>query len=413
MIPKIGILIGMLTLIVSSCQQNDLITDINSQNGEEEEKAAISVALTAKESLAFDTDYVPMDSYADANEDYIRVSNSFNYIIVKNIHEKWVVDTVGTEYLARDSVNIRYNSNGEEIRTIKDDIIMNGKDPLGKLSVLLTPGEYQIMIFTGQANRYFNWNTDIKRGLVLTGEGDPYACRYKKGDSSFENRGLDNLAEEVFYGRKTFTVTKTDDLHTSPTINNLTIPIERRVGKFRVAVKYSDPVVTRTLNDSVIHAVIFDCIRTDGKPFASGLDPWGNLWYDSKTPLNAMKVYTYTYEHPFLAEDNETYYLSTRGVRIYAPYFFTEPGTDIEIRVPSVFVSGKLGSPVSLYEAEQKHHIKHNTITGFIVKPTDVYFNPSAEYNYGLFLLDMVYDNLGKPKEPVSLFSNNFEHTKR
>ena len=399
MIQKLIILLGISAIIMTSCQQDE--HDIAFNIDGVDDNVPVTFSFSMNTAIENGTEYVPMSAKTrdGATPVKLEVSNTYNYIIIQKIDTRLIVETVGKGL-------IDPNVHAGNRATIHDGGVYES------LSVELRPGDYEILLFTG--NRSVNWNDDIKRGDVLSDKDKPdlpvpYACRYKIS-TFWANNGREFIDEEIFFGRQPFTVQKTEDLHSSPNTHAVTVPLKRRVTKFRVLFKDvpSDGGLMFADGIPIFIRVAIDVRKTDNTDFASGLDVWGNLWYDPEKPLKNLQYIVCTASVPKVASDGVKYYITRNNTTLYAPYFFCDPDTEIPITTSYVDGTVRDTAPRYIYEEEHEFVLKWNSIDGLIFKPTDM--TKDINDRYPAFVMETVLDGNGELADVVELFDSNYEY---
>ena len=397
MIQKIKNILGIsLLVLMTACQNDDLITDIEQQ----EDKQPVSFGLAIDQII--ETGYEPMGN-ARAESTKVFITNPYHYIIGKKMADgKLIVEEVGEALINKNK------KKNEEFSIEKDQEFTN-------LIVELRPGKYEILIFTGALA--VSWNEDIKKGTIL----DPKAAQptnaisYKIPESPLKIEDK-CLIEEIFFARSSFEVKKTTDLHT-PNPNIIPIKLQRRVNKFRILVKDVKTPLGLSLETHFKEQPLFIKMkmkRKDGKSFASGLDVWGNLWYDPATNLTEFIYTTMTATAGPKAStkvgETDKYYISTAKSLLYAPYILSDTTKDIDVQIIDIECSSRtITIPVPcIYKGNDGFTLKNNTIKGIVLELTDNEFVDTDGKNK--LEMKAVKDGGGKLVEVASLFEGNYEY---
>ncbi|WP_156032915.1 hypothetical protein [Prevotella sp. 10(H)] len=360
MIHKIIILLSLAVWLLS-CQQDD--ADFQSGTGQaKEERIPVKIGVSLND-IDLNTGYEPMGSLkSDPNEVKLRITNQYRIVIMKKINDKIIIDSIATGLAMRTA--------GWGLASFKagqnfDDLYLE-----------LTPGKYYISIFTGQGA--MAWNGHIRRGGVVAdavNDGShTFASTYRTGTKDYSNNGLKYLSEEIHTGTTTFTVRKTEDLHSQPdpALDNIHIKLKRRVTKFRILLE--DPQgISRTeafaYNDAspVIKAVM---PAVEGK-YVDGLDIWGEPWYnpdiENKKMTYCTEAMSPMYSHP----NGNRYYLSVPiGPRVHSPYFFSKPGDEVKVIITDALVNFKSNERYYVYKGDPiEVTLKHNNVDGIVFNP--------------------------------------------
>lgn len=380
----------------TACQQEEDF--VNTQD----DMGLVSFSLSIDQGIKNGTEYEPMETRA--GDEKIKIGNTYNYIIVNKTEDnRYVVANIGEANLTPE--------NGKYVLI---DVIDSHE--YKNFSVLLRPGNYEMIVFTGAYNARINSNIEV--GTVLPPRGDSNklcAITYSKSEQH-ENIDKDALSEEIFFGSESFTVEKTDSLRPSTNPKKeleVALNLKRRVSKFRLLLKETEsPTADKPTfysltgeTDAVISATMK---KKDGTPFASGLDVWGDLWVDPD-PTTQLKTFEYCmqlFRTPQQGKDGKFYLIGNKNykVRVYYPYIFSMPGVETPISVENVKCSFISGVPSCIYNGTEEFTLKDNTITGFVLQMKGSYqgFNR---------LLEPVYSSPGKLLVPDnSLFSHNYEY---
>jgi hypothetical protein len=385
---------------MASCQQDDLELNLNEEDTKlsNTDGIPVKISLSLEDLIDNEIGYIPMKAGTE-DEVKLKISNLYRIIIMKKIGDKIIIDSLAT--------GVADNSLREwDAASFKEG------DNLSDLSLILTPGEYYLSIFTG-FNR-LTWNSHIKKGgVVAEGSLDGthlYACTYGIGSSSYSNMGVKYISEEIFTGTTHFIVNKTEDLHSNPdpALDNIKITLKRNVTKYRIVLHDYEGV---NRNDSFESNYSEPIIRgnmtaLNGTKFVDGLDIWGNPWYDQNSPTTEMEYCTET-KGSLISFGNEKYYFSTHGTRVHAPYFFSKEGDDVEVRFSNLRVYFGSNSRYYRYYESIDATLIHSNVDGIIFMPgnetDDTDWPPVTTME-----LEMDASNT-KPKNPLELFNSYAE----
>ncbi|MDU1891669.1 MAG: hypothetical protein E6767_13355 [Dysgonomonas sp.] len=395
MIRKIIILLAIAVWIIS-CQQddNDFSTgnDINSaENG-----VPVKISLSIEDGIENETGYIPMKAESE-DEVKLKISNLYRIIIMKKIGDKIIIDSLAT---------------GVADNSLRDWDAASFKkgDNLSNLSLVLTPGEYYLSIFTGYNN--MTWNSHIKKGGIVA-EGSlngthTYACTYGIGAQSYSNVGVKYISEEIFTGTTHFIVNKTEDLHSNPdpALDNIKIKLKRNVTKYRIVLhdyegvdpydafegNYSEPIIRGNMT------------ALDGTKFVDGLDIWGDPWYNEDTPTTQME-YCLETKNSIISIGKDKYYFSTHGARVHAPFFLTKEGYDVKVRFTNLRVYFGSNSRYYEYNGSVDATLIHNNVDGIVFRPGNETDN-SVQPPITNMELEM---NGLNPRSPLEIFNSYAE----
>ncbi|MDR2947755.1 MAG: hypothetical protein LBV71_00975 [Prevotella sp.] len=395
MIRKIILLLGIAMWIIS-CQQDDQELDMSGGNTNNGDGIPVKISLSIEDGIDNQTGYIPM-KVGTEDEVKLKISNLYRIIIMKKIGNKIIIDSLAT--------GIADNSLREW-----DAASFKKGDNLSDLSLVLTPGEYYLSIFTG-----FNklmWNSHIKKGGVVADDSSDgthdYACTYGIGATSYSNVGVKYVSEEIFSGTTHFIVNKTEDLHSNPdpVLENIKVTLKRNVTKYRMVLHDYDGVDPNDAFESNFSEPIIrgNMTALNGTKFVDGLDIWGDPWYDQDTPTTEMEYCTET-KSSMITFGNERYYFSTHGTRVHAPYFFSKEGDEVEVRFSNLRVYFGSNSRYYRYNETIDATLMHNNVDGIIFTPgsetDDNVWPPVTNMN-----LEM---NGAKPKNPLDIFNSYAE----
>lgn len=399
MIRKI-ILLLVIAVWMISCQQDDMVLNIDDVKTENSEGIPVKISLSLEDLIDNETGYIPMKAATeDEDEVKLKISNLYRIIIMKKIGDKIIIDSLAT--------GVADNSLREW-----DAASFKKGDNLSDLSLVLTPGEYYLSIFTGY-NR-LTWNSHIKKGgIVADGSSDgthAYACTYGIGTTSYSNVGVRYISEEIFTGTTHFTVKKTEDLHSSPdpALNNIKITLKRNVTKYRMILHdYEGVEANDAFQGNYTEPIIRgNMTALNGTRFVDGLDIWGDPWYNPDTPTTEMEYCTET-KNSMIPFGNEKYYFSTHGTRVHAPYFLSKEGEDVEVRFSNLRVYFGSNSRYYRYNESIDATLIHNNVDGIIFRPGNVTNNSTWPPITNMEL--EMDDTNTKPKNPLELFNTYAE----
>ena len=391
------ILLLVMAVWMISCQQDDL--DIENASPGTKDGVPVKISLSLGDQIDYETGYKPMKA-ATGDEVKLKISNLYRIIIMKKIGDKIIIDSLAT--------GVADNSLREW-----DSASFKEGDNFSDLSLVLTPGEYYLSVFTGY-NR-LTWNSHIKRGgVVAEGSSDgthTYACTYGIGQNSYSNVGVKYISEEIFSGTTHFIVNKTQDLHSSPdpALDNIKITLKRNVTKYRMVLHdyegvHPNDAFEGNTSEPIIRG---NMTAINGTKFVDGLDIWGDPWYNPVTPTTEMEYCTET-KGSMISFGNDKYYFSTHGTRVHAPYFFSKEGDDVDVVFSEI--RAYFGSNQRYYQFYETVNatLIHNNIDGIIFKAGNITDNSGGWPPITNMLLEMDVTNT-KPKNPLELFNSYAE----
>lgn len=420
MISRIRNLCLILTLIFASCEQSDEYIDSTSTRSDAVE---MDFSFSIQSLIINDVEHVPMSHTRADNDDEVAISNWYRVLILKKIDSKWILDQIL----------------GNKLEPEKDNTGLypaSFATSLMNFTAILRPGEYQMTIFTGAKS--MNWNNtqlvagNILQDLNIEGSQPAYACTYRIIDGSYLNAGSRGLEEEIFSGTKRFIVEKTEDLHSKwkivvfdseseeleeSEVENLHIPLERRVSKLRILLRNElDPGVTQTFfPDYESGNGISADIRIDGdQQFCYGLDIFGNPCYDANITIKNLKCGVFTWKGYQVGSDNKEHLVPMRtGSRQLSAFYFMEPGVDLSVIISDVSVTVEPTMPKFVYRQDVPPIVlKNNYITGIGFKPEGTTSYEQDEYgnNITCLGLKLITTDGINPEDLSGIFPYNHEY---
>ncbi|MBK5722258.1 hypothetical protein JGH11_15385 [Dysgonomonas sp. Marseille-P4677] len=393
---KIIVLLSIAVWMMS-CQQDDIGINTERDNNEKD-GIPVKISLSVEDAIDNQTGYVPMTMKRNDDEIKLKISNMYRVIIMKKIGDEIIIDSLATSLVDKSKqswISIGFKA-GEN---------------LNDLSLVLTPGEYYISVFTGF--NFLEWNSHIRKGGIVANNSldgtHTYACTYEIGSDSYSNRGIKYLGEEIFSGTTHFTVNKTEDLHSTsnPQLDNMKIVLKRNVTKYRIILHdYVDVDPYNSFFSNYSPPIIrADMVATEGK-FVDGLDIWGNPWYNPEAPTKEMGYCTEALVNMIPIEDDGKYYLSTPNARVYAPYFFSKEGDNVKVQLSNFRVNFAVNQRYYKYSGTIEATLLHNNIDGIIFRPgteTEIIEGSPPATN---LVLEM---DGTKPKSPLEIFNSYAE----
>jgi len=362
MIRKLTIILAA-SAFLFSCQQDEL--DENA-SANATDAVPVKFTMSLETGLENEVGYEPMGNdlrAADESLYRVKISNGYRAIISKHIGSKWILE----KYLINPINPGGVWDPGPELT--------NGTN-LANFTTELTPGDYRITIITG--GNSIGWNTiTLVKGALVDDDNDPdfkvpMACAYARIPPSYTFAGFHGLEEEIFSGYKDFEVKKTNDLHSLPLDTAVNLTLNRMVTKLRIALdntpatpsSYKFPT---SFNNTISANISID----DPAGFATGLDAWGNPYYNPNEIISDLKHVVST-GRDIITVNGRPYLLPyIEGQRQYDAYYWGDPAKDYNVTVSDVSVTYQSGSSKFWTDEEVKMTLKNNHISGFILQLGD------------------------------------------
>lgn len=359
----IGMLVSIFILLLACSEQNDNETIVNNAiMGKDKVNISLSLSSLPEVQIEGHTDYRPMSSRATGNVRSI-ISNSYKCLVIKEIGNKWYVDTLTQRTLTEGS---KWN----EIKVTDDT-------PFNDLQLTLRPGHYRVLVVLNPQNG--KWNPNLIPGAIVKGEADTVAHAYTynfQTDKIYANYGKRQVSREIYAGTADFTVKKTTDLHSDPIDGNTHITFTRKVMQMRFLLKDEESEKNQFNFKTTQHTVFATLATTQPEiPFCDGLDCWGNAYYKQQNPTTEIELCTCIDPSWRTAQNNRQYKMISSHVTIYSPFLFTDNTQPIPFLLKNLKVIGQSGSDGFIYiypSVIQNLTLKNNTIQQFSFQTTDM-----------------------------------------
>lgn len=173
-------IIGMLVcifILLLACSEPDENDSLINRNIMGKDKVNVSLSLSLPEmQLEGNTDYRPMSSRAAGNIRSI-IANSYKCLVIKEIGDKWYVDTLTQRKLTTAGTYAQVS--------ITDDTRFND------LQLTLRPGHYRVLVVLNPRSTV--WNPNLIPGAIVKGaadtiahaytysyQTDPFLCKYRQ-----------------------------------------------------------------------------------------------------------------------------------------------------------------------------------------------------------------------------------------
>lgn len=390
-----GMLAGSLFFLFACSEQQEYDSIIN-REVTEAETVDVNISLSSIPQIQVEgnTEYRPMYTRGENNVKSL-IQNTYKCLVLKEIDNKWYVDTLTQRTLTNDGAGI--------LLKVTDDTKFND------LKLTLRPGHYRVLVVLNTTST--KWNPDLKTGALVKGDADTIAYAYTYNiihpNDTHLNRGKREVKYEVFAGTAEFTVNKTKDVH-SPAINgNTRVNLSRKVMQMRFLLKDRESNKEKFNFSNTQHTVFFTLIADREKlPFCDGLDCWGNAYYSRTNPTLKLPLCTDLHTPWRLALTRDRYLTIAPNVTIYSPFVFTDPDVDVPYHIDSIKVSGQSGPGGYVYDYPLPITdliLRNNTIQQTVFQTTDIY-----DENIASPQLKVTLDYL-KDESSLSLFPSNYE----
>lgn len=407
MLQRLMILLGTAFLLLVSCEQED--NDYGGITAVTTDEIPVDFSFSMKSNIEYATDYTPIRAAADTDENgniiKARISNVYKVLIAKKIDTRWIIEKMM-------DVKINPDDNfGTSKHDITDSTVFN-------FSTELRPGEYRMTIFTGL--KFVTWNALLKEGMAIgtvgTDDSAPLAYTYQYVGQGYLNTGHQYLQEEIFTANTEFTVTKTEDLHSSPLTQPVSLKLKRMVTRLRILLKYvASPNNKYEFFKGYSNSIVADLTTTTDVPFPNGLNVWGDPFYEENNSITNMKFGVFTWNTPQQATNGFSYMLGMKeDTRQYSPYYFSDPEKDITVSVTNVEVAASsfIGINYLYSDIVPDIVLKHNQTTGFVLAPGDDSWSDTREGSNGGNLRNMILDidsSTDKPVNAADIFDLYYE----
>lgn len=423
---RYAILWSLALFLFISCSQDDSGIDV--LPGKNPEMVSATFRLSMDQGLDIGTGYEPMKAAVEGIDDgrKIMITNSYMVYIVKEVGTKWIIDKI---------MEVKIDPDDEHY--LKKHIVKDGA-PFHSFETDLRPGNYRMTVITGF--RSLNWNEVLKEGTIVEDSADPtikapWVCTYKPvGTGGYIFEGWRNLAEEVFTNTIPFKIEKTQDLHSAVKPYEFPVSMHRMVGKIRILLKYEATQMGNNFYPDEPNAIAADLKTSEQRPFCAGLDIWGQPYYDNPlygkpgegkyiTNLKYIVSCWQTPNAPVRADNGSDYILGMwDGARQFSPFYFTDPKKDnLPVALSRVEVTGSSNFPLKFVYAHPEAHssedpvniiLRHNAITGIVLKPGDAEWPDPTDPNGTKQCMDMILetDGDGDPVEARTIFDDFFEY---
>lgn len=366
-------IIGLVCLgvLLAACEQEEIG---NYPPSADTYRVSIPLSVASGLSLEQYSDYVPMSTKA-GDQIEAKIDTVCRCLVLKEIDSKWYVDTV----LLQNKLNKNLSLSAE--------YTINTSGEIGTVDLILSPGHYRILVAVNTPKSA--WNPALVPGYMVKEEGNPnipvpYAFTYTTDtDPNRPNYGLRSIYEEIFAGTYEFTVSKTGDLHSDPSNGNQSMSLNRKVSRFRILLKNTVSPKEGFPFLETDHFARLTFETTGDTPFCSGIDCWGDAYYDQANPLKTFEMYISTSSKWRVATNGSEYQMVIPVNSTYrAAFLYTdEKKTEgVPFRILPFRITGQTGSFTYYYDKIIEGHILYpNSIDGIVLQTTDEYqMKPNA-----------------------------------
>ena len=390
---KIIILLCIVIGTATACHKEDL-SDTKNMKKTTNDYVPVSFSLKVDKPMINETEYVTMKNSKKSSEYKTMISHEYRLLIAKEVNSLWVVDTIIIgSFLPTNPIAKQY-------------IYLTENASLPTVDLELRPGNYKAVFFTG--SKSLNWQTNIKTNMIIDTIQPPLYCYYQTTGGGYVNSGEKQLSEEIFTGIQQFTIDKNDTLSNYQRTIHKTIQLQRKVSKFRIYIKNEE---TSSGNEYFLSqgspAIKAIMTTTPGTYFCSGLDVWGDPYFDTGNPLDRMVYCSYTLQNAISADNGSEYYIAIpRYASVYACYFLCDAQNSLQVTVSGIDVSVSLGLPNYQYNIPIENvALNWNSINGLIFKPTDHEDDSGPDI---VFILDMEMES-NVPANTLDVFGPYYE----
>lgn len=353
--------IGILLLACSEQEDNDSLISNSINNRGDKVTVKLSLSAIPERYMDNNTDYRPMSSRATGNIRSL-IANNYQCLVMKEIDNKWYVDTLTNRNLTEGS---RWS-----------DVNVTDETSFNDLQLTLRPGHYRVLAVLNPRSGI--WNPDLVPGAIVKGEADTVAYAYTyfyQTEKQYANVGKRQVSYEIFAGTADFKVEKTTNLHSIPVNGNTHITFTRKVAQMRFLLKDHESAENKFNFSDTQHTVhaTFKATQPD-MPFCDGLDCWGDAYYNHTNPTRELAICTDLYSDWQVANTGEKYKMTSKHVTIYSPFIFTDETKEIPYRVEEVKVVGQSGSYGFVYvypDPIPDLVLKNNSIQPMVFQTTD------------------------------------------
>lgn len=380
--------------LLSACSEQEDYENLINNAPKEKDLVEVNLRLSLQSEMKVEgnTDYHPMSTRAegDGEEVLTVVSKFYKCLVMKEISGVWYVDSSTTQILID-------KSDSKPIEVTNTTSFKN-------LQLTLRPGHYRILAVLNP--RAVKWNKKLVPGTVVKGKGeeDTIACAYTyniipKYQTVTTGPRRRYVNYEVFAGTADFTVSKTEDLHSTSISGDTDILFTRRVMQIRFLLKDYKPVHGYYFHDT--EHFIDANISTQDR-FCDGLNCWGDAYYN-RTPTQKIELYTDTHSEWRTAKNGNQYLMIARNVTNYSPFVFTDPKKTVAYQMEDIWIHGQSepGQTYAHLDPIQNLELKNDTIQQIVFQLSDE--TPSSNPSWHVTL-----DYL-KEESTAYLFENNYE----
>ncbi|MCC8146942.1 MAG: hypothetical protein LIO93_11030 [Bacteroidales bacterium] len=371
--------IPLLVLFIACTNELDYDMPTNNANTE---KANVTVGLSLD--LLSDLQYDPMlksGNSVSADEPTIKtaINRNFQCLVLKQVNNLWIVDTL---FIA--------SFQGITDRGISYSVI--DQLPEHKIDLTLRPGHYRMTVVLNSS--ILPRNGQITPGKIVNdGSSDEWPMLFSyPGQALYKQWGDElNLSYEIFSGMEEFDVIKQTELSDAPISPvQVTIPMTRKVGKLRFAIK-DEPEETERINQlldpndkyslerNTAHWTRYRLKAVNGSVFPSGLNVLDEAYYNPDPAQQLTEIAGLDASIGKLVTspvNNAEYVIATEyGSSCIGVYFFTDRNNpnpiDIEITTDFVSTGSSFGGNKFVLDNPVYSQIKHNQITGVVFGITE------------------------------------------
>lgn len=359
----IGMLAGICILLLACSEQEE---NESLYAGVDKEKVNVCLTLSSIPKIQWEgnTDYHPMSGRAEEKEEvHSLIANRYNCLVMKEIGEKWYVDTL---------VHPTLTQAGQW-----SELKLTDSAKFKDLQLTLRPGRYRVLVVLNPGS--VAWNRDLKPGAVVKGGADTVAHAYTYGYQTSQswqpNYEMFQVNREIFAGSAEFTVEKTSDLHSPPVNGNTHVTFARKVMQMRFLLKDSISP-ERKYNFSTTQHTVYTTFKATkpGVFFCDGLDCWGDAYYNSKSSTTELELCTQLFEPWRRAKTGINYQMTAPNVTVYSPFILTDSRKEVPHQLEKIKIVGQSGADGYVYiypPGISGLVLRNNTIQQIVFQTTD------------------------------------------
>lgn len=399
-----------------SCQQES--EEIPGPASSEEGKLPLSFELALPEDIICGTDILPMSRSTTDDTIKSNIDKKYKAIIIKQITENWYIDTILDPILTSDYPG-------------KNEVPIDKNSTFLPLKVELRPGVYKIGIFLNPGNMV--WDENLKPGTFVATDTDLKAGKNILPAYNIpiheETRFIDGrlpastlaIGREIFTGMKDFKVEKNPSMGNSSSSTPISVPLERRVARFRFLLKVPYPEQSYEFG----HTQYTLAAHLNSQPdeyFCEGLDVLGRPYTGTRTSL-VLYSSTSSGDDYYSEIDNSFYQMTVNipehfpnhrasGATFYFPFILVDKPMECTLKIDYILGQSD-GGYNFYYEPGIPYTLEANTINGVALEhdSSKPWFEDG--FNYGLYAKIIPEVDVSASFHPYYEWNaHSYDHTK-